>query len=34
VLRDLKRMLHDRFGVEHATLETEDAHECAGVRCD
>lgn len=32
-LQRIKRMLHDRFGVEHATLEIEDEDACAGGDC-
>lgn len=31
VVHAVKVMLHDRFGVEHATLETEGTEECAGI---
>lgn len=34
VLQDLKQMLHERFQVEHATLEIEDADVCAGGACE
>lgn len=34
VSRQLKAILHDRFGVEHSTLEFETAGECAGMSCE
>lgn len=33
-VKQLKLMLHDRFGVEHATMETETTGVCAGMSCD
>ncbi len=33
-VRQLKLMLHDQFGVEHATVETETADVCTGGSCD
>lgn len=32
-LAGLKGMLHDQFGVEHATLESETSDTCAGMSC-
>ncbi len=33
-VRQLKSMLHDKFGVEHATMETETTGVCTGMSCD
>ena len=33
-VKQLKSMLHDRFEVEHATMETETTGVCTGMSCD
>jgi len=33
-VKQLKSRLHDQFGVEHATIETETTGVCTGLSCD